>query len=253
MKAMLKILTFLLFILPVSMDGQSIEDLVKTGRSQMDRYLEGSALTTFTKVLDQDPNHFEALWRSSILKTHIANRIVDRVQQTTYLNAAIDLAKRALKVNPKDANGYFVLALSMGRMAASASPKDAVAASYDIKTNAEKAVELNPKLAAAWHILGGWNYHVANLNVAERAACNLLFGGLPKGASNEKSLECYTKALTYAPNFIFYMYDIAELYYTMNKKEECKKWLTDAIALKPVTPDDPATQAKCRVLLARCR
>jgi regulator of microtubule dynamics protein 3 len=250
---MKKMLVLLVALLPLFTTAQTVDELVAQGVSQMDRQLEGAALATFTKVLAKEPNNYAGLWRSALLKTRIGNRINEVEDQATYFRSAKDLATKAIAANPNDAEGYFVMSVALGRMALISGSKEKVAMSKDIQSNAMKAINLNSKHAGAWHILGKWNYGVANLNFAEKAAANVLFGGVPKDASNDKALQCYNTALTLKPNYILYMYDKAEVLYTLGKIDECKTTLNAAIALQPFTPDDPTTQAKCRALLGRCK
>lgn len=250
---MKKLIILFIALLPLMAAAQTADELVTQAASQMERQLEGPALATCLKALEKDPNNYGALWRASLLKSRIGNRIVDDpTEQSNYYRSAKDLAGRAIKANPNDAEGYFVMSVAMGRIALISGSKEKVAASADIKKNADEALRLNNRHAGAWHILGRWNYGVANLNFAEKAAANVLFGGVPKGASNENAVNCYNNALANRPNYILYMYDLAEAHYTMGEKAKAKEVLNKAIALPAVTPDDPTTQAKCRALLARC-
>ena len=86
------------------------------------------------------------------------------------------------------------------------------------------------------------------MNFAERAAANVLFGGLPEGASIDNAINCFQTALKFEPNYILYMYDLAGAYFHKDPKDiaNCKKWLDKALSLKRVTLDDPKTLEECR-------
>lgn len=231
---------------------QQIAELMTTANKLRDNHNEALALTKYDKVLELNPSHFEALHNASLMYSRVGNRFpeAETAKKTTYFRKAKDLADRAIKANPTDAEGYFVMSVAMGRIALIAGSKERVAASTDIKKNAETALRYAPQHAGAWHILGRWNTKVANLTFAEKTAANMLFGGLPEGASNQNAVNCYNNALKYKPNHILYMYDLAWAYFNMNNKAKCKETLEALLRLKPVTEDDPGLQTEARELLA---
>jgi regulator of microtubule dynamics protein 3 len=231
---------------------QQIADLMASANKLRDSHTEGLALSKYDKVLEIDPNNYEALHNASLMYSRVGNRFgeADAAKKSTYFRKAKDLAARAIKANGADAEGYFVMSVAMGRIALIAGSKERVAASTDIKKNAETALKYSPQHAGAWHILGRWNTKVANLSFAEKAAANMLFGGLPEGASNQNAVNCYLNALKYKPNYILYMYDLAYAYYNMSNTAKCKETLNALLKLKPVTEDDAGLQSEARDLLA---
>ena len=138
----------------------------------------------------------------------------------------------------------------MGRIALIASAKERVKASTDIKENAEKALKFNNQHAGAWDVLGRWNLKVANLSFAEKTAANVLFGGLPKGASNENAINCFKNAIKYDSDYLLFHYDLAGAYYYNKQIDQAKKKLNEVISMKPVTPDDPGHIKKAKAELA---
>jgi tetratricopeptide (TPR) repeat protein len=183
--------------------------------------------------------------------SRVGNRFTeaDRVKKEDYFKKAKSYAEKAMVANPTDAEGQFVMGVAMGRMALISDAKGRVAASKDIKKYAEAAIRYNPNHAGAWDILGRWNIKVANLNFAEKAAANLLFGGVPEGASNENAIRCFNNALSHKPNYILYMYDLATAYYQMKNVTKAKELLNALIKLSPVTQDDPDVQKEAKMML----
>jgi tetratricopeptide (TPR) repeat protein len=230
--------------------AQSISELMASAERLRNNNNEGLALTKYNKVLEQDPDHYEALHSASLLYSRIGHRMQEKDKKTTYFRKADDLADRAIKANPTDAEGYFVKSVSMGRIALIAGSKERVAASADIKENAETAIRYKKDHAGAWHILGRWNIKVANLSFAERAAANVLFGGLPEGASNENAINCYQNALKYKPGYILYMYDLAGAYVYNKQKDKAREMLKKVIAAPATSEDDPAIKEEAELMLA---
>lgn len=228
-----------------------IQELMSAAQRLRDANNEGLALTKYDAVLKLDPGHYEALHSISLMYSRVGNRFseADRAKKEEYFKKAKSYAEKAMLANPTDAEGQFVMAVAMGRMALISDAKGRVAASKDIKTYAEAAIRYNPQHAGAWDILGRWNIKVANLNFAEKAAANLLFGGVPEGASNENAIRCFNNALTYKPNYILYMYDLATAYYQVKNNVKSKELLNALIKLTPVTQDDPDVQKEAKMML----
>jgi regulator of microtubule dynamics protein 3 len=229
-----------------------IKELIASADKLRDANNEALAITKYDAVLKLDPTHYEALHSISLMYSRVGNRFgaEDQAKKVEFFNKAKSYAEKAMQANPTDAEGQFVMGVAMGRMALISDAKGRVAASKDIKKYAEAAIRYNPQHAGAWDILGRWNTKVANLSFAEKAAANLLFGGVPEGASNENAIRCFQNALTYKPNYILYMYDLATSYYQVKNIAKCKELLNALIALPPVTLDDPGTQKEAKMMLS---
>lgn len=236
-------------LVSVATAQSTVAELMESGARLRNSNNEALALTKYNKVLEIEPGNYEALHVASLLYSRVGHRLPEKEKKTVYFRKAKDLADRAIKANPTDAEGYFVMSVAMGRIALIAGSKERVAASEDIKQNAETALRYNPSHAGAWHILGRWNIKVANLSFAERAAANLLFGGLPEGASNANAIKCYQNALKFSPNYILYMYDLAGAYVYNKQKDQAKETLRKLIALKASNEDDPAIQEEAKMML----
>jgi tetratricopeptide (TPR) repeat protein len=250
------IAVFILLLVTGSLWAQGndakVKELVATGHRLRDGHKEALALVKYDEALKLNPNHYEALHNASLMHSLVGSRLPesDVDPKTIYFRKAKDFADRAIKQNPTDAEGYFVMGVALEKIALISSSKERVASSADIKKNAETALRYNPQHAGAWHILGRWNAKVANLNFAEKAAANMLFGGIPQGASNQNAVNCFQNALRYRPNYILYMFDLANSYHTLGNTAKCKETLQALLKLKPVTEDDPTTMEEAKMILA---
>ncbi|HKJ31122.1 MAG TPA: hypothetical protein VKA34_04800 [Balneolales bacterium] len=232
-------------------DTSQEQNLLRNARELKESYNEPQALDTYLKVLRIDSTNYEALWNASFLYSRIGNRFKDKNKQKEYFHKAKDLAERALKVNSRDTESNFVMSVAMGRMALISGPKARVAASNDIKHYAEQALKYDSLHAGAWHVLGRWNYEVANLNFAERMAANLLFGGLPKGASDKNAIEDYKKAITYDGSNILYYRDLAIVYRKEDQDQKAIETLNKLLSLSPKSPDDPKYIKEAKKMLKK--
>jgi len=232
----------------VTAQSTQVSTLIAEAKSLDASAHEEEALQKFLQVLKLDSNNYEATWNTSFLYARIGNRLQDAEQKKQYFITAKRYATKALALNSKDAESNYVMAVAMGRMALIAPTKEKVAASRDIKKYAEQAIQLNPNHAGAYFVLGKWNYAVANLNWAEEAAANLLFGGIPEGSLDE-AIRNYLKAIKLDPDYILYYYDLAKALEQKEFYDEEIRVLNEALSLKPKTEDDPSILAQCKKLL----
>ncbi len=249
------ILLFMLLGVVMGVNAQTKEAQIKELLTSADKLRaannEALAISKYEAILKLDPGHYEALHSISLMYSRVGNRFSaeDQAKKVEYYNNAKKFADKAILANPTDAEGQFVMAVAMGRMALISDAKGRVAASKDIKKYAEAAIRYAPEHAGAWDVLGRWNTKVANLSFAEKAAANLLFGGVPEGASNENAIRCFNNALTYKPNYILYMYDLATSYYQVKNIAKSKEILNALLKLPPVTQDDPGVQKEAKMML----
>lgn len=246
MKRLSLLLAALLFITTAGV-SQSMN--MAKADSLFENYDEEKALAAYNNILDEDPDNLSALWHASLLYSRIGNRLNDEDEEKEYFNNAKDLAQRALDVDSTSAEANFVMAVAMGRMALIVGAKERVAASRDIKKFADRALEADAEHAGAWHVLGRWNYEIANLNFAERLAANVLFGGIPEGASTEKAVEHISKAIDLNPKFILYYYDLAKAYEELGEDEKAIKACRDGLNQPTLVPGDEDIKEDCRELI----
>ena len=241
---------FVLLMISVGwVSAQTVDELIKSGESFIDKN-DALALKKFEAVLEMEPNNYKALHEASLLYSRIGNRFNTKEEKTTYFRKAKDLAQKAIDANGGDPQGYYVMGVALGRISLIAGSKEKVRNVRSIKTNAEEALKLDNRHPGAWHLLGRVHIGVANASRAERIAANTFFGGLPKDCSNERGIECYKYALKYRPNYLLFMYDLAEAYYFDEQFSECESTLNDIIAGKSETEDDPGLKKAAKEMLA---
>jgi predicted Zn-dependent protease len=99
--------------------------------------------------------------------------------------------------------------------------------------------------------MGRLDYRLSNLNVGERAAAVILFGGLPKNVSMGNAIDYYQKAVDNRPDYILYQLDLAKALIQDKQRDRAKKVLQDLIRVEPYTEDDPEYLEDARQLLER--
>jgi tetratricopeptide (TPR) repeat protein len=224
-------------------------DLIKEANTLLSQYKDREALAKFQLVLMEDPSHYEALYKASLLNTRIGMRYSDESEKIEYFSAAKGYAEMALKVNPKGADGHYVLALAVNNLSIVSGTKNRVLNLKLVKQHLDNALIADPRHAAAWQLLGRWYYKVANFNFLEATACKFLAGGVPVGASNYKAIESIRKSITFNPNNISGFYDLAIIYRDMKQKAESISVLQEALQLNLITSEDLEISRRCKALL----
>jgi tetratricopeptide (TPR) repeat protein len=235
-------------ILALSCFAQTDKDLVALADRYEASLNENAAFETFKKVVQVNPRNYYAYWKLSELCSRIGNRRPTPKEKQDFFNAGKAYATMAIRLNPNGADGYYTLAVAMGRLALSQSGREKINSVKEIKANLEKAIRLNPNHARAWHVLGKWHYEVSNLNMFEKAAMRIVYGGLPS-ASIEESIRAYERSKQLDPNFALNYLELAKAYKRNDQDAKAIELLKKLPYIPNKTQDDPRIKAEGAKLL----
>ena len=242
-------LTLSALLISVVIFAQSAAEYMAQGAALEKQMNESAALFKYKKALQLEPNNFDALVKASWLSARVGYRVADVNKKREYFEQGMEYAKKALSINENDAEAHYVMSISYGRMAQISSAKERVAMLTDIQNHGKKTVQLNPSHAGGYYVLGRLNLRVANLSTAEKAAANIIFGGVPKGMSNEKAIAFFKKAISLRPDYILYWTDLATAYAKVNEYDKAKAACQKALSLPVLTEDDPGYKLRCKSML----
>lgn len=228
--------------------GQTEQSLVAEAVKLEASFNEMGALEKLSRVLQINPNHYFALWKASELCSRIGGMQPVKKDKMAYFLRARKYAESAIKTCGKCADGYYAMSVAMGQLALTAPNKDKIEAVKAIKSNAEKALQYNPQHGRAWHVLGKWHYEVDGLNVVERTAVKLMYGGLPP-ASIEQSISAYEKARQLEPYFVLNYLELAKAYKRAGRKQQAIAILQKLPSIPNQTADDNRIKAEGKTLL----
>ncbi|HNF72476.1 MAG TPA: hypothetical protein PLP34_08680, partial [Chitinophagaceae bacterium] len=156
----MKLINFLFIwcVLQVSVNAQSVSELISQAQKLELQKNESAALEKYKQALLTDKHNLDALCGASFMCARIGNRETNSDKKNAYFRTAKVFAEEAMKINPNSSNANYMMAVAMGRIALISGPRDKVAASRDIKKYASAAVKLDPAQRGAWHVLGKYNY-----------------------------------------------------------------------------------------------
>ena len=212
------------------------------------------SLAIFQQLLKADSTKIEYVYNTSFLYSKLGNRQQEESARQSYFLKAEYLAKKAIAIDPNNAEGHYTYALALGRMNENASSRQKIANAKLIKGECETGLKLNPRHSGLFHILGRWHRTVAGFNFVEKGMINAFFGGVPEGGSYKDAIDCFSKAVLLEPGYMLHKFELAQTYYERGEGDDnilCKVWCKKVLEMLPVDSDDRLTQEKARALLAK--
>ena len=206
----------------------------------------------FEVVLRRDPSAYEANWRLALLLIDTAKQISDSVRSplrdSLYLRAE-SYARRAVAAKPDGADGHIVLATAIGRGLLSMGVRERVKRATEVRAEALRAIELDPRNDGAWHILGRWNAEVERLSTLQKFFAKAFLGAsVFSTASWDEAEHDLRLAVQYAPTRIVHRFDLAEILVSRKKWADAKQQLDAVAALPSVDLSDPYFKRQARAL-----
>lgn len=232
----------------ISAQSQDVGYLIKEGEQLEKEKKDADALKKYQEALQLAPNDIKALAKCSELNSTIGNRQPDKKSKLEYYNAAKIYAETALKQNADDPEANFAMAMALSRISMVTSGKEKIQDIKDIKTYAEHALEQDPTHYKSLFLMGKWNMEVLSLNIAEKAALKLVYGGLPS-ASAAAGIDYFEKARRSNPNFILNYLELAKAYKINGQSDKAIEILNRMLKLPPRTADDNDYKAEGKQLL----
>lgn len=245
-KQLLSILLLISAALPLA--AQNVSILMQQAQSLEKSFKDEDALKKYIEVLRYDPNNIDALCKTSELYSIIGKRLSTRDQQKEYYRRGETFARKAIKINPNHSEANFAMAISMGRLALISSGKEKVAAVKEIKTYADKCIQLDPKNFKGYHVLGKWHYEVSDLNAFEKWIVKITYGALPP-SSLEDAIKNYEISMRLSPGFLLNYLELAKAYKRNGEKDKARSLLQKLQKLPPAASDDPKIKSLGRKLL----
>jgi tetratricopeptide (TPR) repeat protein len=165
---------------------------------------------------------------------------------------ALAAAGRAAALDPRNAQARLSLAIVLGRVAFLEPPRQRIELSRRIRDEALAATRLDPREDLAWHVLGRWNYELANFNPFLRSLAELIYGKFPD-ASNEKAAEYFEKAIAVGPPRAVNHVEYGRALAALGRDDEARSQIQKGLGLPSVDKDDEETKRRGREALRRLR
>jgi len=242
---------------PGAAAGKSVAALVAQGDSARDRFELEAALKDFDEALAADSLDYAANWKAAITLVDIGKRTPDSIpdaERDRRFQRAEQLARRAVAVNPKGPDGFFVLANVIGRTALTKSPKERVKVANAVYDYVTTALSLDHRHDGAYHVLGRWNAEIMRLSSVERFFAKSFMGGRRFSlASWDEAQKYLERAVELNPTFIYHRLDLAAIYIDRHKYPQAREQLEKIPTLPRRDDSDPVYVRDAQRLLAQIK
>lgn len=218
-------------------------ELVREGDAFDAKLDNARALDLYLQADRLKPNDPETLWRIARQYALLMNDLRSEEQQQESGEKALEYSKRAVALNPGHAKSMLSVAICYGRLVRFVPARTKVEYSRLVKEYAEKALQLDPTDSYAYHVLGAWNFELAQMGALTRTFVKMVYGGVPQ-ASNEEAEKLFRKAVELAPQRVSHRVELGRTYAALGRKEEARDELRRALSLPNREKDDAESKQR---------
>jgi tetratricopeptide (TPR) repeat protein len=212
------------------------------------------ALAHLRAALEIDSLNYEANWRAARELTDIGKLMPneERARRDTVYAEARSLAERAVRVMANGADGHYMVAVAVGRVALTKGARERVRYSRVVRDEALRATELDPRHDGALHVLGRWNAEIMRLpGITKFFAKTFLGASVFNQASWDNAVRYFTEAIQANPNNIYHHLDLAEALIDADRPADARPHLEQIAGMEPACdPGDPGFKTRAAELLA---
>ena len=183
-----------------------------------------SALNHYEQAIAADSGNYEALWKAAREAVDLGEFSPSKDERTKLYQTAERYARRAVELQPQDAEGHFHLARAIGRNALTMGTRDRIKYAKEVRNQALEALRLNPTHPGAMHVMGVWNAEVMRLNGFSRMIAKNFLGGQIFGqASWPEAVRYMEQSVTIEPYRLVHRLDLGRVYADMGDKGKARE------------------------------
>ncbi len=207
---------------------------------------------TMTKLQEAeklDKDNPEILWKMARAYFDFADQDPENLElQKTNIYTGFEYAKRCVEIAPNVAGGHQYYAILIGRIGEIEGTKQKITNSYAVKEHTLKAIELDPTEDSNYHVMGRWNYALADLSWVERQIASVIYAK-PPTASFESAVEFFTKAHKLNPTDIRHLLWLGKSYAKLGQKGKAMDALKQALAITATTDSEKNMHQEAKEIL----
>ena len=170
------------------------------------------ALREYELAIAASPLNYDALCKASRSAVDLGEFEPEAVARTAFFTRGRTHAQAAVSVNPRGADGHFVLAEATGRAAMAVSSRERINYGKIVRSEALAALAIAPEHPGALHIMGMWNAEVMRLPAFLRFIARTFLGGEVFSEASWDQAERYlVRAVAAEPNRIVHHLDLGRV------------------------------------------
>ena len=232
--------------------AESAEELMKKGDVFYDKLQPAEALKCYLPAEILEPDNARLLVRIARQYRHLMSDATTGGEKLRLGRIAVDYARRAVALAPKDPEAQLAVAISYGKVLPLQSSKEQFANSKVIKSAADNVISLDPNNDLGWQILGRWYLNLADVGAVKRALAQVAYGKLP-AAKFEDAERCFLKAIKLNPSRLMHYIELGRTYQQMGRTIDARTYINQGLALPNTEKDDPESKERGREILKKLR
>jgi tetratricopeptide (TPR) repeat protein len=207
-----------------------------------------SALEKYQEAFALDSLNYEVLWKLShsyvLIGEHLPTTTDEQKEmQLQAYEEGVRYAERAISVNPEGSMGYAQRAAAKSHVALFKNIWKFSGLMSDVREDCEKAIDLDPKDAFAYDLLGRAHLRLSQRMLLFRWPFGVAWGNTDDAIAN------FEKAVSLHPNFIAYRIDAARAYIEKKEYEKAREHLSAVSTLPSLSRDDDRLRNEAADLL----
>lgn len=227
-------------------------DLLQQGDSAFYTMNYEKADSLYSIVLDMRPDNAAVNWRLARLYVSMGEALPpeNTDERQPYYTKAVQHAETCIGNDDHIAEGHTWLAASLGVLADNIGPREKIKRVNSIKSELDRALELNPEDDVALSILGSFNREIAGMGWLEKVFAKTFLGSLPEG-SYEEAEEMLKRAIVSNPRVIRHYHELGKLYSDMKRYQEAVDVLQEALTKPVLMKSDERRLKNIRTLIKK--
>jgi tetratricopeptide (TPR) repeat protein len=179
--------------------NSQFESLVQKGEEADAQFDPNRALQFYLKAFAERPRDVPMLLKIAKEYSDSTLAISDPEEDRRRIVKALEYSNRASELDPHNAVASLSKAICYGKLGSYGEIREKIEDARLVKQYADEALAEDPNYAYAHHVLGQWEYEVAELGRTKRFLVTVVFGGLPP-ASTEEAVNQLELAVKLEPN-----------------------------------------------------
>ncbi|MGI8438468.1 MAG: tetratricopeptide repeat protein [Chthoniobacterales bacterium] len=232
--------------------SQSADELMAKGNVFEAKFEGGEALKFYLPAEKLEPKNVKLLTRIARAYRYQISDSTKTSDKLRFGALAVAYAERAAALGPDNSDAQLAVAISYGKLQPLVSSKEKVRTARIIRTQADKAIQLDPRNDLAWHVLGRWKMGYAELTGLKRKLAEISYGALPTPTYGDAA-SCFEKAIALKPERVLSYMELGQVYSAMGRTEDAKRLLNQGLGLKQTDKEDPDMKQQGRELLTKLR
>ncbi len=222
-----------------TLGAQSAPEHVALGDADHSALRTASALRHYEAAIASDPKAYEALYKAAREAVSLGESETNSARRSGFYRNGELYARRAVEVNPRDAEGHFHLARAVGRIALSVGKRERVKYAGEVRAHALEALKYDPRHPGALHVMGVWNAEVMRLSgISRMIAKNFLGGQVFSSASWAEAVRYMEQAVAVEPDRITHRLDLAMIYRDIGNKAKARQHFEHIVRMALQDPAD---------------